>query len=317
MRTFLLFCLMLLMLCLTPVVADGRAETTEAADEASPVSLLRAYLDDQSAFERRVRAFDKLHVAIARTHYLEARALEEKSDVEGARAASEKARQNLDWVKEAYDLGLAHFENSPALHTFYGELVHDYFGRANEASKHWARAVQLDSRHDRAHNNLGMYYCHIGMYAMGVDSLDTSLNIEPKNPDFLFNMAQVYLTHFPQVMQLRKWSRDKVYREAMKLSERAVRFAPRDFDVLRDHALNYFLGENFGVEVNWRQAAQAWQAARPHARSDAERFNTWLNEGRVHLRNNDRRRADACLEEARAIWPDSPVVKRLLEDFQE
>ncbi len=220
-------------------------------------------------------------------------------------------------MKEVYDLGLEHFDNSPVLHNFYGELIHDYFGRANEASKHWNRAVQLDSNHGRAHNNLGMYYCHVGMYAMGVNNLDASLELEPNNPDFLFNMAQVYLTHFHQIMQIRKWSSEKVYQEAMKISERAAHNASDDFEVLRDYALNYFLCENFDVKVDWRKAARAWQAARPHAHTNAERFNTWLNEARAHLRNNDRDRANACLESARAIWPDSPVVKQLLEDFKE
>ena len=296
---------------------DAHADLNETGIEESPVRLLKQYLNDQSEFERKARAFDKLHIAIARSHYLEARVLEDQGDAEGAVNASAMAQKNLQWVKEAYDLGLAHFDNSPMLHNFYGELIHDYFGRANEASKHWNRAVQLDSKCARAHNNLGMYYCHAGMYAMGVNSLDESLKLEPNNPDFLFNMTQVYLTHFPQIMQIRKWPRDKVYQEAMKISERAIRYAPDDFQLLRDYALNYFLGESFDVKVDWRKAARAWQAARPHAHTDAERFNTWLNEARVHLRNDDRNRANACLDSARAIWPDSPVVKRLLEDFKE
>lgn len=300
-----------------PAPSPAGADTASSESAPSSLALLEQYLGDREEFERRVRAFDKLHVAIARAQYVEARTLEQQGDASGARAASDRARENLQQVKNAYDMGLARFDNSPILHNFYAELIHDFFGRIHEASKHWHRAVQLDPKYARAHNNLGMYYCHAGMYAMGVDSLDNSLRLEPNNPDFLFNMTQIYLTHYPHVMQIRQWTREQVYREAMKLSERAVKFAPADFEVLRDHALNYFLAGNFGVKADWRKAAQAWQATRPYARTDAERFNTWLNEARVHLRNNDRRRANECLEAARAIWPDSPVVQQLLEDFAE
>ena len=303
--------------CAAERTPHGQDAEGISADYPVELDVLREDLDDQKRFERRARAFEKLHVVIARGYYLQARQLEEKGETEGALAASQKAQHHLQTAKKAYDMGLATFDRSAVLHNYYGELVHDFFGRPNEAAQHWRRAVQVDSGLARAHGNLGMYAMHNGMYAMGMTSMDRALELEPNNPDFLFNMAQVYLAHFPHIMQVRKWDRAKVYREAMKLSARATRFAPTDFDVLRDYALNYFVGEEFGVNVKWRNAARAWAEARKHARTDAERFNAWLNEARVHNRNNDKRRARECLERARAIWPDSPIVQQLIDDFRE
>lgn len=291
---------------------DARASSTEDAPD-----IMKKYLHDQALFEQKVRSFDKLHVALARGWYVKARTLEEKGDADGARAAYADARQHLDWVKDAYELGLDTFEKSAPLHTYYGELLHDFYDRANEAAVHWNRAIQLDSKCARAHGNVGMYSFHIGMYHSGLHHMDRALELEPNNPDFLFNMAQIYLTHFLHVMPSRRWDRACLYKEAMKLSEKAATLCPNDFDVLRDYALNFFLGKDFGVTVDWRKAAKAWQTARHKARNDAELFNCWLNEARVHLRNNDRRKADPCLEAAQAIWPDSPVVKHLLEDIKE
>ncbi|HDP33885.1 MAG TPA: hypothetical protein ENN29_02110 [Candidatus Hydrogenedentes bacterium] len=310
---FLVSALSVIMFCANAYAVEKGHATTVPPE----LSVLEPYLKDQAEFENKIRAFDKLHVGIARAAYVSARKLEKEGDEAGARAASAEAQKNLALVKAAYELGLERFEQSAALHNFYGELIHDFFGRPDDAAQHWRRAVHIDSRFARAHCNFGMYTLHRGMYAMGMESMDTALRLEPNNPDFLYNMAQVYLVHAPQVMHIRKWDRGKVYREAMKMSERTARLLPNDFDVLRDHALNYFLSEDFGVKVKWRDAAKAWHEARKHARTDAEMFNTWLNEARVHIRNNDKRRSRECLDKAQAIWPDSPVVKLLLEDYRE
>ncbi len=308
---------MCLSLCLGAFAQEPVTEAApeETLNEAVELDVLRPALHNKELFEKRVRTFDRLHVAIARYQYLRARELEEQGDAAAAHEASDKAQHHLRLVKAAYDLGLTHFSGSAVLHNYYGELLYDFFGRPHDAARYWQRAIQLDSRLARAHCNFGMYAMHNGMYVMGVQKLDKALELEPRNPDFLFNMTQVYLAHFPQIMQIRKWDRPRVYREAMKLSERATRYAPTAFDVLRDHALNYFVGEDFGATVKWRDAAKAWQKARSYARTDAELFNTWLNEARVHIRNNDNKRARQCLDAAEAIWPDSAIVQQMIEDL--
>ncbi len=289
----------------------------EESSEPDLLGVLRSCLHDRALFESKVRAFDKLHMLGARAAYVEAQEQERAGNVEAAKAASDRAQAKLQLVKSAYDLGLEHFEDSAVLLNFYGELVHDFFGRTNEAAQHWNRAVQLDSSYARAHGNIGMYCLHGGMYAAGLSSMDRAMELEPRNPDHAFNLAQAYLVHFPQIMQIRKWDRAKVYREAMKLSEKAFRLSPRDFDLAQDYAMNFFAAESFGVKSDWHKAAKAWQSARALARTNAERFNALLNEARVHVRGGDKRRARACISEARTIWPDSPAAAALLDDIEE
>ena len=65
--------------------------------------------------------------------------------------------------------------------------------------------------------------------------------------------------------------------------------------------------KSFGEE-----AALAWQRARPQARTDIERFYTYLNEGRVWLRSDKAENALKPLTEAAALQPDSDVVAQLL-----
>ncbi len=293
------------------------AEETHADDTASPLVRLNAYLHDQETFERKVRALDKLYTAITHAKMEEARALKERGDVEGAKIALNEAHCHLAEIKEAYVLGLTHFSGSALLHTFYGELLYDHLGQQHEAVKHWEEAVRLDKAYARAQNNLGMFYLHVGRYEEGLACMDAALEAEPGNPDWWFNMVQIYLTNFTQVMKIRGWDRAKVYEEAMRMSERALALSPHDYQLMYDHALNHFLADRFGVAPDWVRAARAWQEACKRARNDSQRFECTLNEARVHLRAGNSGRARECLEQARILAPDSPVVRQLLNDLKD
>ncbi len=293
------------------------AEETHADDTPSPLARLNEHLYDRETFERKVRALDKLYTIIAHMKMEEARSLKERGDAEGVRIALGEAGRHLAEVKEAYVLGLAHFGESALLHTFYGELLHDHLGQEHEAVKHWEEAVRLDKAYGRAQNNLGMYYLHVGRYDEGLVCMDAALAAEPGNPDWWFNMVQVYLTNFTQIMKIRGWDRAKVYEEAMRMSERALALSPSDYQLLYDHALNHFLADRFGVPPDWERAARAWQEAVKRAHNDSQRFECTLNEARVHLRAGNSGPARVCLEQARALAPDSPVVRQLLNELKD
>ncbi|NLN94188.1 MAG: tetratricopeptide repeat protein [Candidatus Hydrogenedens sp.] len=267
--------------------------------------------------ESRVRTFDKFMMIHLRRLESRADSLDKENEEAEARELQGKVREYLEILRNSYEQALELHNDSALLHNFYAELLHDHLGQPGDAGKHWRRAIILDPHYGRALNNLGLLYCHEGRYSEGLEHLDSSLNEEPDNPDFLFNLVQIYLIHPEQVMLAKKINRRKLYETAMKMSEAAVRNAPGAFDLLRDYALNFFLADNFDSKPNWKKAAKAWQAARKKARLKADIFNTWLNEARVHIRNRDKSAARKCLTEAEALWPESPVVKTLFQSLEE
>ncbi|MCK5862669.1 MAG: hypothetical protein KAH38_09295 [Candidatus Hydrogenedentes bacterium] len=298
------------------ILCQGTSAASSTDKVADGLSLLQESLDNQEECEQRIRAFDKIHTVISGVFYKKAKSLEEAGNTTESQIALQEAEYHINIVKAAYDLGLLHFDDSAKLHNFYGEIIHDFFNQSNEAAKHWKRASQLDPDFARAFCNFGMYACHTGMYSIGLDNMDTALRLEPDDVDLLYNMTQLYLLHPAHIMQIRQWPRNKVYNEAMKMSKKAVYLRPGDFEVLRDYALNFFTGEDFEIKVNWNDAVKAWQAARSKAKTDAELFNTWLNEARAHKRNDNKEKTMECLDAAQSIWPESSVVKQLIKDFR-
>ncbi len=286
----------------------------EAAPDSPEIPSLEG---TQEEVESRVRTFDKLMM-------IQVRRLEDTAGKEGQpdnRPGTEEARSHaaacLSAIQAAYEEALLRFPDSAVLHNFYAEFLYDFQGKTDDAQKHWRQAVALNPRLGRALNNLGMLYCHVGQYGQGLEYLWQSLKEEPDNPDFLFNTVQVYLIHPESVMSTRKITQRKIYEEAMAMSERAVKNAPRAFDILQDYALNFYLAEKFDAKPDWKKAAKAWQEARKQAKTKDELFNTWLNEGRVHIRQHKTSAARTCLEEARALRPESAVLKALFENLED
>jgi len=274
-------------------------------------------VEDRERFVTEIRTFDQAQQVLANAAQQQAEELLEKGEKAQAEERMQQARQHIGLVRQAYELALQHARDDARLHNYYGELLYDRYGEQVRALREWNTAMSLDSKLSAPYNNLGLHYFHVGVYDMGLENLDHALKLDPKNPDYLYNLAQVYLVHFPQIGKLRGWKdRKKVYREAMKLSKKAAKLAPGEFPLLQDYAVNFFAAENFGVDANWKDAAKAWQAARAHARNEAETFYTWLNEGRAWIRAGRNEEAKTCIEEALKIFPGSEVAQNLLRKTQ-
>lgn len=299
---------LLILLMITELTSNAGTLPAELSDLAS------ALANDQKAFEEGLRNFHKAQQQMAEGESEAAALLARDGKTDEAEAEMAKARQRMLVVRQGYETGLEVYAGSARLHNYYGELLYDIYGEQAAALKHWNLALSYDDKLSAPYNNLGLHFFHNGLYEEGLRNLDTALKLERDNPDYLFNMAQIYLVHFPQIQRLRKWNdKEKVYKEAMKFSMKAAKLAPDDYEILQDLAVNYYAAENFGVKPDWKAAAKAWQTARAQARTQDERFYTWLNEARVWIRDERKDQARTCLEEALALRPQSDIAQQLLQ----
>ncbi len=293
----------------TPFFAIAQPDTEKARVDS--------LLANEATAGERLRAYDRLHQKLADIHAQHAKALEKEGKKEETGKAVQRANAELMLVRQAYELALQRYPGHAEMHNYYGELLFDRFDEQEKGVAEWKEAVKLDGKLGRAYNNLGIYLCHAGGYAEGLGDLDKAVSLEPDNPDYQYNLAQIYLAHWPQVMQIRKWSADELYKAAMTASESAARFSPQDFDLVVDYARNFLMAEPLGVTPDWEGAARAWQAARLLVRNEEERFNTWLNEARVWYKAGKGGKAAKCCEEALKLRPQSVAAKELLKMSQE
>ena len=294
----------------------GPAFRAVAVDE-SEMARVEGLLGDEASVVEKVRAYDRLHQKLADIHGRRGEALQKEGNKEEADKELRRANDELLLCRQAYETALERHPGLAGLHNYYGELLFDRFDEQKAGVEQWQKAVELDPKTARACNNLGIYQCHAGQYVEGLANLDKAVLLEPENPDYQYNLAQIYLTNWPQVVKIRNWTSDQVYKAAMTASETAARLAPTDFDLVVDYARNFFTAGQMGAQADWEAAAKAWQHARTLARNDDERFNAWLNEARVWYKAGKGGAVEKCCEQALRIRPQSLVAKELLTMSQE
>ncbi len=285
------------------------------ADLPEGLEQLSALVKNEPALMQEMRAFDLRETALAEGEFKEASEKAAAGDNEAAEANRVVAMNRFKRIRTGYEYVVRQYPSNAKAQTYYGEVLYDRFGDIPGALRAWQVAASLDSKLSTPLNDLAIHYCHNGDYVLGINYYDRAIVLSPDMADYRFNLAQTYLVNFPDVQKIRKWDKPKLYREAMKLSKRAKELAPDEFAIVQDYAVNFYVGEDFGVKVKWKDAAKAWQDTRPLARSNDERFYTWLNEARVWIRAEDKTSAAACLVEALKLRPDSDVAKKLQADL--
>ena len=226
-------------------------------------------------------------------------------------------RRRTALIGEAWRIVLSHYPQNARAVNYYGEYLYDYAGRIDLAVQRWLIAIGLDSELPQPYNNLGIHYFHHGRIEKGLSNLHRALKLDPKNAEVHFNLAQMYLIYFPQLEEILRTSRPRIFRDAMTYSRNATRYAPDDYEILEDYAVNFYAAENFGVEADWSEATRAWKNARSHARNERELYYTWLNEGRIWIRLEEWSKAADSLEEAIQLLPESEAGRELLDQVRD
>lgn len=273
---------------------------------------LRAFLNDEKAMIDAARQYHLQQLDLTRWDYEITQSNIESTDAALQDAPAKSMEKRIDSIRQVWEFVLSVYPNNVRAMNYFGEYWYDIGGNAPAAITYWKRTLATDRNMSLAHNNLGIHYFQTGDYRRGLSHLETAIELEPKNSDFLFNITQNYLIHFPSIVKIKKTDKKKLYREAMKHSQNAARYAPDDFSLAQDYAVNFFAAENFGVDVSWGKAAAAWQAARALTEKERHEYYCLLNEGRCWLRAEEPEQALPLFVSALAMRPGNEVVVKLV-----
>ncbi|GMV99937.1 MAG: hypothetical protein AMXMBFR84_10760 [Candidatus Hydrogenedentota bacterium] len=291
----------------------------ESPDQSAsqPRNLIPEALWDASLSENeivtRVRNFDILQNAMADWDQSMSRQLAMKGQADLAADREAMMRRRYAQIERAWREVINRYPNNARAVNYFGEVMYDHAGDQVEGLRMWKLAESLDGKLSEPKNNLALYYLDNGDYEQGIRYLDAALKLDPDNADYLYNVSQIYMIHWPQVQEVKKWDEARVYKEAMEASKKAMTLKPHDFSLIEDHALNYFAAERFNITPDWAEAAGMWQTARSLAYESDQTFNSWLNEARCWIRASEFAKAESCLQEAAKIMPDSDAIRALLE----
>ena len=220
--------------------------------------------------------------------------------------------RRVELIGEAWEFIVDRYPNNARALNYQGEYLYDYAGDPLKATRNWTISIQLDNKLGAPHNNLGLHHFHQGDYKVGLNHLERALELDKNNPDYLYNMSQMYLLYFPQIGAILGVSKKKLFGDAMSMAKKATELLPEDHAVLLDYATNFYAAQNFEVEVDWEEAATAWGKVSAVADTHQERFYASLNEGRTWLRAGENEKAVEALNRAGELERDNRVVVQLL-----
>lgn len=294
--------------CAMPVWADHAPGGLEMPNLKPLLDHEAKLVDTLRQYDLREKAFAEWDATLAKQYAL-------AGDPALAKQELKHAEQRYERIQKLYEEVLQRYPNNARALTYYGEILYDFRKDIPKALEEWKMASVIDPKLADPLNDLAIHYCRFGEYSDGLRYFDEALKLEPNNPDFLFNVTQIYLINNFQVGKIKKWSQQKVYREAMKMSKRATDLLPTSYQLAEDYAVNFFAASRFGVKPDWRDAATAWEKARELAIAPDRIFYTWLNEARAWKQCPDPVRERKCLIEARKLRPSDNVVKELLAEL--
>ncbi|MCC6698220.1 MAG: tetratricopeptide repeat protein [Candidatus Hydrogenedentes bacterium] len=294
-------------------VLAGAVLSAQEASFPPELDQLNALAGDETKLVEAVRQFDVLQQGLIEWDREIASEAAKTGDRDEVQRREEAVGARVELLGKAYETLLAHYPRNARALNYYGEYLCDQKGEMAGALSMWKKSIAEDPKLSLPHNNLGIYYTHVGEYSRGLAAYKKAIELEPDNADFKFNLAQVYLINRPQVKEEYKWDDARLYKEAMKLSKEAADLRPTDYELAQDYAVNFFAATQIGVEADWNKAALAWQNARARATQLDQVFYTWLNEARARLFQGENEKAAVCLQEALKMDPNNAVAKQLLE----
>jgi tetratricopeptide (TPR) repeat protein len=222
-------------------------------------------------------------------------------------------RERVAAIEKAYAGFLEKHPKNAEAHNYFGNFLADAKHDERRAVGEWETAATLDPGLADAHNNLGTHYSHAGQVERGLDEYLKAIELDPNHPDYHFNLSQCLFLYRKESQEKLGLTLHGLFERVLLESRTARDLKPADFELAQDYAMVFFGGKPFGYSVDWAECRRAWEYCLDLELKPDQRLNVLLNLARVGVRQDDRAFAEARIEEALAIHPDSLSAKRLLE----
>jgi tetratricopeptide (TPR) repeat protein len=277
---------------------------------------LKSVAQDEEALVKSARLYHRQQIELNDWDYNTASIYRDEDVAKVIGMYEGRIRTRTESVKTMWEYVLSIYPKNAMAMNYMGEYWYDMGNNKHAGVRFWKEALMINDELALAHNNIGLHYSHFGEPKRGYLSHKRALEIEPKKPDFLYNMAQFYMTQFHILEKETKKSSSELYKAAMEFSKDAAEADPEEYVYQMDYATNFYAAQNFGVSADWVKAALAWRKAHDIAPGKLESFFTRLNEGRCWIFAGRKTEAMTALAAARELNGNSKVIETLVERAQ-
>lgn len=184
------------------------------------------------------------------------------------------------------------------------------------ASEHWRQVIALKADFAFGYNNLGSVYNHLGRDMEAVDLYLRAIELKADEPEFHFNLANVYATRRTEIADKFGWDLPRVFREALNHYRAARDLRPDDYEYAQMTASHFVMAHYFEVEDWADEAIEAWRYCLNLELTDIQRSISLTNLARIYLRQKkDPAKARELLLEAKENY-HTPTIDTLLQEAE-
>ena len=173
------------------------------------------------------------------------------------KAAQEQYFKRLKAVDDGFRAHLAKHPDDHEVRDRWGHFLADY-ALNYEAAEVWEELIRRAPNYGTAPNNLGTLYTHMGRDMEAVDLFRKSIELDPNNPEFYFNLAVTYATHRNDVAKKFGMDLPRVFREMLQAFGKARELAPDNVEYAREYASSFIMAKYFNLTNTADEAIAAW-----------------------------------------------------------
>lgn len=199
-------------------------------------------------------------------------------------AASEEELQKMvrfkiDAVKSAYKKFLTdNPDHVPAMIAF-GSFLCD-LGEETHGIDWWLKARELDPNNAAVHNNLANHYSHSGQPKRAIEEYEAAMRLQPSEPVYHFNYANVLYLFRKDAMALKSLSEDAVMEIVLDSLKKARDLEPTNFEYAYAYAETFYRVKR----PPWERALEAWEHCLQLDITPVQRDQIYTHVARIYLR---------------------------------
>jgi tetratricopeptide (TPR) repeat protein len=188
-------------------------------------------------------------------------------------------RFKVDAVKTAYRDFLRENPNHIKTMIAFGRFLCD-MQEEQEGVQWWEKARELEPKNAAVRNNLANYYGHEGEPKRAIEEYEAAISIQPGEPMYHFNLANIFYLFRKETSELKKWSEEEVFDHALESFRKARDLEPGNYDYAYAYAETFYGVKN----PNWNRALDAWDYCLKLNITPLQREQIYTHLARINLR---------------------------------
>ena len=189
-----------------------------------------------------------------------------------------RIRDRLGQIGKAYEEFLQRHPKHARARLAYGSFLQET-GEEEKGVEQMEKSREMDPKNPAAWNNLANYYGHRGPPKKAFGYYEKAIELNPNEAVYYWNFAVTVYLFRQDVREYYHLTESEVFDKALELYRQAIKRDPKNFELATDYAQSFY-GTN---PARLEDGFKAWEDTLKIARDEIEREGVYIHFARINL----------------------------------